>query len=475
MKNSAVNPYLPLDEYVPDGEPRLFKDRLYIYGSHDTAGGNFFCLEDYVAWSAPQEDLSDWRYEGIIYRKKQDPSNPNGELELFAPDVVQGPDGRYYLYYCLRMVREFGVAVSDSPAGPFSFYGHVHYTDGTVLSEYMPYDPSVLVDDDGSVYLYYGFSSEMLAEKFNTEISPGAMVVQLEKNMLTAKTKPQMCVPWHKLAVGTSFEGHAYFEAPSMRKINNLYYLVYSSQWCRELCYAVSRYPNKGFAYGGVIVDNADVGTEGRTVPAYIPGNNHGGLIQVKNNTYIFYHRHTHGNSFSRQGCAEQVKILPDGKILQVPITSCGLNGGPLLAKGQFSAAIACHLTGAKPEVLWDFRNVSLAQIPYIYEAANQQGEKEQFICNMTDGCVAGYRYFCAQEVNAIYVKLRGQATGVLTVYTDACKAQAAGSCTITLHSQSWETYTLPCVLNDTYSLYFSFAGEGSFDFLNFTFTANEK
>ena len=122
MKHTAVNPYLPLDEYVPDGEPRLFEGRVYVYGSHDTAGGGFFCLEDYVAWSAPEDDLGDWRYEGVIYRKDQDPSNPDGRLELFAPDVVRGPDGRYYLYYCLRMRREFGVAVSDSPAGHFAIF-----------------------------------------------------------------------------------------------------------------------------------------------------------------------------------------------------------------------------------------------------------------------------------------------------------------------------------------------------------------
>ena len=154
MKHTAVNPYLPLYEYVPDGEPRLFDGRVYLYGSHDTAGGDFFCLEDYVAWSAPEDDLGDWRYEGVIYRKDQDPSNPDGKLELFAPDVVQGPDGHYYLYYCLRMRREFGVAVSDSPAGPFAFYSHIQKPDGSVLEDAMPYDPSVLVDEDGKIYLY---------------------------------------------------------------------------------------------------------------------------------------------------------------------------------------------------------------------------------------------------------------------------------------------------------------------------------
>ena len=87
MKKPACNPYLPLYEYVPDGEPRVFGDRLYVYGSHDRSGGNFFCMEDYVVWSAPLEDLGDWRYEGVSYRKDQDPHNPEGKWELLAPEM----------------------------------------------------------------------------------------------------------------------------------------------------------------------------------------------------------------------------------------------------------------------------------------------------------------------------------------------------------------------------------------------------
>ena len=95
------NPYLPSWEYIPDGEPHLFDGRVYVYGSHDKAGGWVYCLNDYVCWSAPENDLSDWRYEGVIYRKDQDPNNPGGWQCLYAPDVTRGPDGRYYLYYVL--------------------------------------------------------------------------------------------------------------------------------------------------------------------------------------------------------------------------------------------------------------------------------------------------------------------------------------------------------------------------------------
>lgn len=79
-KPSAVtNPYLPSWEYVPDGEPYVFGDRVYVYGSHDFFNGDLYCMGDYVCWSAPADDLGSWRYEGVIYRKDQDPHN--GDLQ----------------------------------------------------------------------------------------------------------------------------------------------------------------------------------------------------------------------------------------------------------------------------------------------------------------------------------------------------------------------------------------------------------
>ncbi len=76
-----------------------------------------------MTWSAPEDNLKDWRYEGVIYRRTQDPSNSDDKMHLWAPDVTKGPDGRYYMYYCFSFYPEIGVAVSDSPAGPFEFMG----------------------------------------------------------------------------------------------------------------------------------------------------------------------------------------------------------------------------------------------------------------------------------------------------------------------------------------------------------------
>lgn len=155
------NPYLPEGEYIPDGEPHVFGDRLYIFGSHDCANGEKFCINDYVGWSAPLCDLSDWRYDGVIYQAKQDPHSRNGKLQLWAPDVVKGNDGRYYLYYCCSFSNFVSVAVCNTPTGKYEYLGDVHYEDGTCVGhraeEGGVFDPAVL-NDNGRFWLYSGFS-----------------------------------------------------------------------------------------------------------------------------------------------------------------------------------------------------------------------------------------------------------------------------------------------------------------------------
>ncbi len=91
-----MNPLLPLNEYIPDGEPHVFGDRVYLYGSHDKARSERICVQDYTVWSAPVYDLTDWTNHGVTYRKDQDPRSKPGKLvDYYAPDCVKGNDGRY--------------------------------------------------------------------------------------------------------------------------------------------------------------------------------------------------------------------------------------------------------------------------------------------------------------------------------------------------------------------------------------------
>ena len=101
MKKQAVNPFLPIDVYIPDGEAHVFGDRVYLFGSHDKECGDTYCMLPYEIFSASIDDLSTWTSKGINYSAKQDPLSKDGRVYLYAPDCVKGNDNRYYLYYCL--------------------------------------------------------------------------------------------------------------------------------------------------------------------------------------------------------------------------------------------------------------------------------------------------------------------------------------------------------------------------------------
>ena len=405
MNRQAVNPYLPSWEYIPDGEPHVFNGRVYVYGSHDRFNAPIFCVNDYVCWSAPVEDLSEWRYEGVIYRKKQDPKNPLGYHLLFAPDVCQGPDGRYYLYYAFDFLGIMSVAVCDTPAGEYKFLGHIHYADGTLWGrrrgDQLPFDPGVLVDDDGRVWLYSGFYNAVPAiltggHKLRCD---GGTVLELEKDMVTIKTEPRVIFP--KKGPG-AFQGHEFFEASSIRKIGSQYYFIYSSMKGHELCYATSSYPDRDFRYGGVIISNGDIGFNGRNDSARLntTGTNHGSIECINGQWYVFYHRNTHKSAYSRQACVERIALDTSGNIKQTEITSLGFSKS-LKTDKTYPASICCNLySGRMPHI---GNGISSKNIPYIAESSNKQ------IVIATNKTKMVYKYF---EVEAGHYILSIKCTG---------------------------------------------------------------
>ena len=479
MKTQAFNPFLPSYEYIPDAEPYVFGNRVYIYGSHDRFNGEDFCMNDYVCWSAPVDDLGAWKKEGVIYRSVQDPMNGDGSQHLFAPDVQIGEDGRYYLFYCLHRSPTVSVAVCDEPAGEYQFYGHIRYADGSLYGQktgdVFNFDPGVFRDDDGKIYLYTGLSylkdapmRKFLAGKFQID---GSYCVELEKDMLTLKNKPVLAVPGEVLAEGTDFEGHGFFEASSPRKINGRYYLVYSSVKSHDLCYAVSESPVGGFRYGGVIVSIGDIGIveEGQAVN-YL-SNTHGGLVEIEGQWYVFYHRHTNRHRNSRQMCAEQIKIAEDGKIVQAEVTSCGLNGGPLQGKGRYEARIACNLSSAVGTFMYQKEKTAGEEThPYFtQDGEDREDNPNQYIANLRDGSWAGFKYFDIRENGRIKVCVRGNAEGRLLVQNERNGEIRA---VIPIHpsadwqEESGEFHIEPGV----HALYFIYKGSGSMDWQWFEF-----
>jgi len=468
-KKQGFNPYLPSWEYIPDAEPYVFDGRVYIYGSHDRFNGYVYCLNDYVCWSAPVDDLTDWRYEGVIYRKTDDPLNPDGSMCLYAPDVTVGPDGRYYLYYVLDKVPVVSVAVCDKPAGKYEFYGYVHYPDGTRLGEregdQPQFDPGVLTEGDRT-YLYTGFCPR------GDKSRKGPMATVLGPDMLTIVEEPVFIAPSEPYSKGSGFEGHEFFEAPSIRKRGDTYYFIFSSVVFHELCYATSKYPTKGFTYRGVIVSNSDLGIDTykpADKPMFYGGNNHGSIVEINGQWYIFYHRHTNGTNFSRQACLEPITFREDGSIIQAEMTSCGPNGGPLAGRGEYPTYIACNLSCSEESVYTDWTASWMNnQFPKITQDGKDGDEEIGYIANMKDSATAGFKYFDCRGVKRIKIKTRGYARGVFEVRTK-WDGPVLGTIPIEF-SNIWKEYSADIAIPDgVHALYFTYKGHGSAHFGSFT------
>lgn len=342
-----ANPFLPKWEYIPDGEPRVFGDRVYLYGSHDKARSKSFCDYKLKVWSAPINDLSNWICHGDIFHTKDDRDHGSDVSyaghELFAPDVVKKGD-KYYLY--AYIVNEKGcVGVSDKPEGPFKFLSTYqydiedHYDDGTFI------DPGVLVDDDDKVYVYCGYLGSYMCE-----IDSKDMVTVIEDS--------------YQLDIIPTDQPFNFFEGCSMRKLGDTYYMIYSPKTGSQLVYATSKSPKGPFEYRGVIVDN------GKDYPG---GNNHGSICQIQGQWYIFYHRMTNGTCMSRRACVEKIEILEDGTIPQVEMTSLGFE-----------------------ESLNPYMLTEADSVCFIKEKAfvSERNVFDRFISNIRHGEVLGWKYF---------------------------------------------------------------------------------
>ena len=471
-QKQGFNPYLPSWEYVPDGEPYVFEGRVYVYGSHDRFNGHAFCLNDYVCWSAPEQDLTDWRCEGTIYRSTDDPLDPEGRMCLYAPDVTRGIDGRYYLYYVLDKVPVVSVAVCDTPAGRYRFYGYVSYPDGTRLGEREgdepQFDPAVLTEGD-RVYLYTGFCAPGDASRH------GAMATGLAPDMLTVVREPSFVIPSQPYGEGSGFERYEFFEAPSIRKKGDTYYLIYSSVSMHELCYATSRSPLEGFEYGGVVVSNCDLHIDtykpaGK--PMYYGGNNHGSMIEIIGRWYVFYHRHTNGTAFSRQGCIEPLEFGPDGQIVQAEITSCGANGGPLEGRGEYPAYLACHLfTGEDERYSGGFGRHGAwmdSRFPKITQDGRDGDEEVGYIANMTESASAGFKYFDCSGIGKVKIRVRGYCQGLFEIRT-SWDGPVLGQIPVGFTNVWTEYETEAAVPDGVQALYLTYRGSGSAALASFT------
>ena len=382
----AQNPYLPLWEHLPDGEPRVFEDpdqlgkmRAYIIGSHDVTY-TAYCGPDIRMWSAPVEDLSQWRDEGPIFSWFV-----NGQWDtMFAPDLVETTDrqtGRktYWLYPHSRGWRRVPmVCKGDRPNGPFT---PVNLTaDGTQCLDgsLIDFDPSVFIEPVNDkkdpdyltgyrAYVFYGFQHStaceldpqtMYSKRPGTELIDPFIPASSRDGQLLDKEGSE----YKALYKGQNPLDFNFFEASSIRQVGNKYVMVFSGYSGKEygqgqtnsaLRYAYGDSPLGPWRSGGVLVDSRGVvpGEDGSKLITTNAGHNtHGSLQEINGQWYVFYHRPPRGFGNARQAMVAPVRIEWDKK----PVAKGGqvrITGYDPFAKDQkwtARAADGTEYTGAE-------------------------------------------------------------------------------------------------------------------------------
>ena len=347
---NAQNPYLPLWEHLPDGEPRVFEDpdqpgkyRAYIIGSHDVTY-TAYCGPDIRMWSAPVEDLSKWRDEGPIFTWFV-----QGQWDtMFAPDLVETVDkatGKktYWLYPHSRGWRRVPmVCKGDRPNGPFT---PINLTaDGTqcLPGSLIDFDPSVFIEtitnkkdkdfDKGyRAYVFYGFQhstaceldqNTMYSKREGTELIDPFIPASSADGRLLDKVGSE----YKALYKGQNPLDFNFFEASSIRQVGNKYVMVFSGYSGKEyglgntnsaLRYAYGDSPLGPWRAGGVLVDSRGVvlNEDGsKLITTNAAHNTHGSLQEINGQWYVFYHRPPRGFGNARQAMVAPVKITWDKK-----------------------------------------------------------------------------------------------------------------------------------------------------------------
>ena len=424
------NPFMPLWEHIPDGEPYVFEDpdqpgklRVYIYGSHDDLVTEY-CGRNQVVWSASVDSLNRWRYDGtiLVVDKNRDgePFDSAGTADvLYAPDVTVVTDSTgkktYYLFPNDQAGSRNGlIAKSDRPDGPFEVCNWSK-DDANKADGILQFDPAVFVDDDGRVYGYWGFERSMAAELDPTTmatVKPGTKVVE---DMISGRNQPGR---------------FKFFEASSIRKIKDKYVFIYS-RFTEEgefglptsnytLAYCYSDAPLGPWTYGGTIIDGRarEKDEQGNTIASATPdGNTHGSICEIRSTSgrsqgensqwYVFYHRQTGTNEYARQAMVAPITVkVETGKGGKVEIsegeyTSEGFATNGLDPFERHSAGIACWYTGPKPATHeWPNNTFYGSYVASGYgtdskfDAPYDLRNNTNDVVNNTDGSIVGYKYF---------------------------------------------------------------------------------
>ncbi|MDO4864140.1 MAG: family 43 glycosylhydrolase [Ruminococcus sp.] len=323
----AENPIVQTS-FTPDPAPVVFDDELWVFTGSDRQGNNdFYYMTGWQAFST--KDMKNWTDHGRIL---EDTSfSWCGQNDAWASQCIER-NGKYYFYFTTTNKggggRAIGVAVADSPEGPYSD------PNGKPLCgpnwDYI--DPTVLIDDDGQAWLMFG--------------NPTCYYVKLKEDMVTTDGPVQKFdMTPQQFGPASGQHSTSYGEGPWIYKRNSLYYLVWASFvdgfGGESQCYATGPSVTGPWTYGGVIQQGSNCFTT------------HGGIIDYKDHSYFFYHKNglPGGGSFNRSAACEEFTFNADGSIPVMKLTNTGPDQiEPLNPFERVEAETICWSEGIKTE-----------------------------------------------------------------------------------------------------------------------------
>ena len=283
------------DMYTADPAPMVHDDTLYLYTTHDedVIVNNFYTMKNWYVFST--KDMVNWEKHGQILSLDDIPWAVD---RAWAPQCVER-NGKFYFYFPVQSKAgvDVGVAVADTPIGPFKDIGKPLVSQG----DWNDIDPTVFIDDDGQAYLYFG-NPELRYVKLNEDM------VSYDQSVGVVK------IPMTKESFGDGGDKTTYAEGPWFYKRNDIYYMVYAAfrkgQGSESFGYSTSTSPTGPWKYGGVLMTE-----EGGVFT------NHPGIIDFKGKSYLFYHTGElpGGGDFHRSVCVTEFEYKEDGSIDTVP------------------------------------------------------------------------------------------------------------------------------------------------------------
>ncbi|MFV8268861.1 glycoside hydrolase family 43 protein [Flavobacterium sp. GT2N3] len=294
-QSMQINNPIIKDKYTGDPAALAYKDKVYLYAGHDEAPNdfNFYKMNQWLVYSS--SDMVKWQ-EHPVPLKVTDFAW--AKSDAWAAQVIER-NGKFYWYVTVEHGtipgKSIGVAVSDSPTGPFKdALGKAIITNDMTTKTSISWDdidPTVMIDDDGQAYLFWG----------NTVCH----YAKLKANMV------ELDGPIQTITLPN------FTEAPWIHKKNDWYYLSYAYQFPEKIAYAMSKSINGPWEYKGILNE--------------IAGNsntNHQSIIEFKGKDYFIYHNgatQPNGGSFRRSVCVDRLYYNEDGTLKRVIMTTEGI------------------------------------------------------------------------------------------------------------------------------------------------------